>query len=323
MKNKVLMVLVSTILLLGMFSFVSANINDYIIYYPMNENSGTTVQNLGSFGVDGSSSGFYYSLGENHQNGIPSVQFVNGKVDGAYDFGEYMVYTPGDANHFNISLVDTNYDTPLIDASALAWVKPKAIGQGINGYDILFSQGNQNTGWQFGIVTNGELMYCMAGVGCWTTSGLNLQNDVYYRAGFTYNGTNLKLFLNGAEQPFSPTNPNSNQAYGNLTIGFVTHTLPQTPYYGTTNMTFDEVKIYNRPLSDAEVLQDYRVYVPSATPPNGNPLHYDNLITPTEPTPTITGAVTTAPKASFGLFQSVSNFFKGIGNWFSKFFGFL
>lgn len=89
-----------------------------------------------------------------------------------------------------------------------------------------------------------------------------------------------------------------------------------------TMATLSEMYYWNNP---SDVVADVQnITTRNITNPvtNGAPLHYDNLITSVEQTQ-LPNTTIQAPVSKFSIFQGINNFFMRIGNWFSKFFGFL
>ena len=318
------LLLLPVFLLMFSLTFISASLPTPIIYYKMDETSGDTVINYGSWDVDGTSEGINTTDGSFMYDGLPSVQFVEGVKGGAYDFGTYTNFTLGNPEYYNISRVDTKYDT-CDTYSGFLWVKPKNMGGGVpDDTDMLIGEGMEYSGWGEGIYYDGETkqFFFEAGVGGWLSPDLNLVNGEWYRFGYVMNDTNLRLFVNG-QKVFDDTFDGI-ICDGNLTVGWRRHTQPNAPYFGISNVTIDEVKVWDVPLTDAQALEDYNSYYPYV-PTSGGILHYDNLIGQNgekEPTPTtpVTGEVTNQPKASFGLFSAINNLFVKIGAWFSNLF---
>ncbi len=118
-----------------------------ILYYGLEDTSGTNVVDAGSIG-----------------SGISSevVHGVEGKVNNAYTFNgvNSTINSTMDTNSLGIDLANSN-------VSGFAWVNIDSIATN----NIIFTQsdGVTSTGWSFGIDSTGNLIYSSAAVGSWSS----------------------------------------------------------------------------------------------------------------------------------------------------------
>ncbi|MBI3034671.1 LamG domain-containing protein, partial [Candidatus Woesearchaeota archaeon] len=184
-------------------------------------------------------------------NGANCSSAIAGKFGGACQFGFNGVQTS-----LNLS---TNTVLDLRNSTTISiWVKPDSaiseqgqqmlIGKSPNQFRLYY---DDRTGSQ------GRIIFHMNGGNTsqrvTTGSGTDISNNVWSNIGITYDRTNLKLYINGIlissqaqDQPI-----NSNQGVPVL-VGY------QPPEGDFFNGTIDEVRIWNRSLSAAEINASYQ-----------------------------------------------------------------
>jgi hypothetical protein len=137
-----------------------------------------------------------------------------------------------------------------------AWIKPSAIGDSEHRILSNGGYGNTNGAVDFVIATNGKLVVLnQNGTGqdeCWSQSGFLLPIDAWSFVTATYNAAtkDAKLYVNGVEVSTTLNTlrvPNPNPIY-NMHIGAMGG--PLTMYF---KGSIDEVRVYNRTLTPAEI----------------------------------------------------------------------
>jgi|GEM_PF-3663435 len=184
--------------------------------------------------------------GEVHTNGTPSDpgdSFVSAK------FGKGMQFDGVD------DYVDCGNDTSLDITDEItieAWVKFDFVNSTINtpivvnraGYEVfLFLQGGEGT-FQFTIWGNPSGQYN-------APTTITPTIDTWYHVVGTFDGTNLKIYINGREEG----NGDIVNPWKGVDTGFTIGYTPQQGIY--LNGTIDEVRIYNRALSAEEIAEHY------------------------------------------------------------------
>jgi hypothetical protein len=153
-----------------------------------------------------------------------------------------------------------------------AWIKPSALYDTEHRIISNGGYGNTNGAVDFVIATNGKLVVLnQGGAGqdeCWSQSDSLFAVGAWSFVTATYNATtgDVKLYVNGAEVSTTINTlrvPNSNPSY-NMHIGVMGG--PLTMYF---QGSIDEVRVYNRALTSAEISQIINV---EATPtPTSSP----------------------------------------------------
>lgn len=164
----------------------------------------------------------------------------NGKTNGAMSFN-------GLGNKINIS-----YPNPVKQTSVVAWFKKS--GPAAGGHHII-------TGGSYVEVSIPEHGAIRTGVNTNTqgrmvfNSGSGLTDGNWHQVAMTYDGINLKSFIDGL---ITATNPVSGDLTGPATeIGrYLSDTY-------AANGSISDVRIYNRAISEGEILSLYDLYQPS------------------------------------------------------------
>ncbi|MEK6873984.1 MAG: LamG domain-containing protein [Nanoarchaeota archaeon] len=215
-------------------------------YWSFNNDNGNTV-------IDSSKNG---------NNGINTgATLVSGKTGSAYNF------VSSSSSHISISDSDIFNFNPNFNYSYEFWIKPSTITEwnsvwtqqsstNPNDFFIIYAQTTTDPGW--GAVTKG----ISAGIG---TGSANIfqrtKNNVidvnnYYHIVITYNSSKVQsqrfnIFVNGTDQ----TDTTTTKGQGVLsTLNPATVWLGGNSYWGEYfNGEIDEVRVYNRTLTDQEV----------------------------------------------------------------------
>jgi len=108
---------------------------------------------------------------------------------------------------------------------------------GSTGNQLLLSIGNGTTWWNF-------------------LSATHLSNQTWYHVAGTQEGTTSKIYINGQLDKNGTTLTQTANNTGALTIGCQNQTTPATGAMFFFNGTIDEVRIYNRALSQQEIQVD-------------------------------------------------------------------
>lgn len=144
--------------------------------------------------------------------------------------------------------------------SVSAWIKKDSTVSSnhfwgiVNKFSDIQANGG-NTGWLIGINANQHFFFDRWEAGTESVSKLEiaLENDVWYHVVGTYNGTHIKTYLNGqfgdsSESFFSLSDRTDNLRVGGRSDGW------SNAYF---DGTIDEVRIWNRCLTDQEIYIHY------------------------------------------------------------------
>lgn len=202
----------------------------------------------------------HYPLNGNGNDATPNGN--NGAVDGV-NFAPDLICQQSGAfsGSSKISLPATAFPTPEVSVSTWFTINSVSVVNPLvnGGYSVL----GDRRGWILEVVAN-KLIFIVTGnnTEAYAVSTTNLSAFTWYHATATYDGTNIKLYLNGepvATEPFSGT-----IIYPPTTDHF---TLGQLDAGLTANLDgkLDEVYIYNRALSAQEAHNFFRSYTFSLT----------------------------------------------------------
>jgi len=169
------------------------------------------------------------------------------------NLGEYGTGKINQAGVFNgsryVSLSSYPEHEGMSQLTLMAWVKPTAL----SGDRDIISKANE--AYRLRLNSSGQIWYYLKNESgqaqSKTTSAAVVSNEWNYIV-LTYDGANVKVYLNGA-LVYGPLafNGNINQPGNNLFIG--TYTGSSENFIGL----IDDVRIYNRALSDSEILNAY------------------------------------------------------------------
>ena len=199
--------------------------SDLIAYWNFDEASGNTVSD---------SAGSYVGTAQ-------GTSIVPGKQGNARSF-----------NGTDSVIIQSTFGLPSQTGTISLWVNPRSwsgstdiLGAGVGGSDFRFFNSN-GSGALYGFYINGEYRVNT------NTTGIP-PIDTWTHLTLTWGSNGTKLYLNGV---LKGTNTNTVPAYSQkgLSIGKFTS--------GGFNGTLDEVKVYNRTLSDSEVVNLYNTNNP-------------------------------------------------------------
>ena len=235
------------------YSEGNANMSGNILLFHMNEDpatQGTTIEDTSGWGNDGSLSTYTPNNGALHTNDGTTNKSVSGPIGRAIEFDgvDDYINTANAAQFTNkvswsywIKLDDyddtTNWMTSIINH----------IDTDNGFYNVINKTGDANEGCMNMVMRTGGTQYTVR-----TTTAIGLGSWVHFT--FVWDGeSNLKIYRNGSQvataEGISPTLPTSAEVVlarrGNLDGGYLDGDL-------------DEVAIYNRALTDDEVLGNYQ-----------------------------------------------------------------
>ena len=200
----------------------------------------------------------------NNNNGTlinmdPATDWVDGKIGYALDFDGSNDY------------VNCGNDTSLNitgNITIILWIKPIVAGEGgPNAGLVCKAESGVDWSWQLRYNTPGGGNYMGFHFNgnpegsTWVSVQQNLSSEEWHHIAATYNGSNIKCYLNGSVKDTNQISAITG-SNANLFIG-------QDGWNNTFNGTIDEVKIYDRALSADEIMADYEL---------------DNFLVPPDPT---------------------------------------
>jgi len=175
----------------------------------------------------------------------------------------------GEALEFDGSsaFVDCGGDDSLNLTEALTielWMMPNSAGEGgPNAGPICKAISGGSWNWQLRYNAPGSFMGFQfnAGGSKWISVQQNLDPGVWYHIAGTYDGSDAVCYLNGVETE-KMSMPAINSSNDPLLIG-------QDGWVNVFDGVVDEVRIYNKPLTEAEVKQNYKSRLRFAVEPAG------------------------------------------------------
>ena len=201
-----------------------------ISYWDMDESSGTVIDSL--------------NVSNGTNNG--ATPNVAGKINTAYDFD-------GVADDISLGSDDSLFPTDKITVSS--WIKV----EGQSGTQIILSTEVSDNGWQVRVYDNGDGTFDFASriktTSAYTTareSVNHLNIDTWYFVVMTWDGSNIKLYINGTlEETVALT--------GTIVYGTPSCVMGDAPRNIGLNFDgiLDEVGIWNRTLTSTEISDLY------------------------------------------------------------------
>lgn len=194
-------------------------------------------------------------VGNNHGTITGNPKIVPGKINEALEFNGSSDY------------VDCGGDESLNLTNALTievWIMPNVAGEGgINAGPLCKAIATGNWNWQLRYNAPGGFMGFQfnAGGSKWISVQQNLNAGVWYHIIGTYDGSDAVCYLNG-EETQRMSMPAINSSNDNFLIG-------QDGWVNVFNGVVDEVRMYNRALTEAEVKQNYESRSQLAVEPAG------------------------------------------------------
>jgi hypothetical protein len=197
--------------------------------------------------ADGENSTYVYDYSGMGNNGTANITRVGG-FNSSGKLGDGGWFFDGDGDYIEVGAADTSLGI-ISNISVAAWVKPTIAGQlGL----IVGEDDGTNRNWLLEFDSNGNVEFVLfpGGNEAQTTSTLN--DNTWYHVVGTYNGSEINIYLDGIAD-VTPT-------AASITIA----TSAVNPTIGTRenldrlfNGTIDELAIWNRSLSAAEVKNIY------------------------------------------------------------------
>jgi len=211
----------------------SGNIDDGLVaYWSFDEGSGTTAQDV---------------IGDNDGNLVGDTNWVNGISGKALDFDGSGDYVGVDSNS-NLS-----FNSPSDPFSTSFWIKPdsiipitQTILENEDDYIVLLYEGGVLS---YRKTDSGNLYH-----NSWFSTNPEILAENWSHIAITYDGTGsggTKMYVNGEEKPVTNTtyHGGGSASGNNFAIGIRAYDLATETYEGK----IDEVRIYNRALTSAEI----------------------------------------------------------------------
>ena len=181
-------------------------------------------------------------------NNCPSTS--TGKIGSAYDFDGINDY---------VNVGNNNLLNPQ-DISAFSWIKFDSIDPAIQSTQNYILSNSRDCcgsykGYEIRIVSNKSFVRLWNSAADSVSGNIDILPNTWYYLGFTYNKTNIILYVNGQlDKSYSSSIGIGNPASYNLAIGG----MGMDPVTYNMNGSIDEVRIYNRSLSSQEVYYLYK-----------------------------------------------------------------
>jgi hypothetical protein len=207
--------------------------SDLVVYYKLDEGSGTNVYDSSPYNNDGTISGATWTTGKQGK----ALQF-----DGTNDF---------------VRIPSSSVLNKVGELTLSAWVKPSDI----SGWEIIFAkrEGTASCQYYAGIY-NDELFlrwYNSGTLRAYESSSVNLVANQWQHIAITYDDANniIKYYKNGQYIESDTTIYSMDSNNKDLSIGSRWDDPTANPYQGS----LDEVKIWNKVLTASEINEEYGV----------------------------------------------------------------
>jgi len=185
----------------------------------------------------------YDSSGYGNDGTIYGATWVAGKIGGALSFD-------GDDDYIFVSN-SASLNEMSDDITLSAWVKFNTIGSGVN--SRILSKDNGGNDWQLRLTDNKATFQINAGGWNSVSGSTALEPGTWYHLTGVYDGSYIRIYVNGVEDgKVSETDPFSGTT-DNLYIG-----RNEYPIGEYVDGIIDEIKVYNRALTPAEIWQNYQ-----------------------------------------------------------------
>ena len=222
---------------------------EILAHYPEGERANP----VGSWHFDEGSGTTAVDSSENRNDGtlINGPAWIDGRVGKGLSFGGTDDYVDC-GNDMSLDITD--------EITVIVWVKPAVAGEGgPNAGPVCKAESGVDWSWQLRYNAPGDGNYMGFQFNgepegsTWVSVKQNLSPEEGYHIAGTFDGTNIKCYLNGVEKD---TNTISAIKGGTSTLF-----IGQDGLDNIFNGTIDEVKIYSRALSAEEIKADYGVGV--------------------------------------------------------------
>lgn len=194
--------------------------------------------------IDGNEA--YDRSGQNNHGTINGAVRTIGKLGQALDF---------DGSNDIVTVIDDPSLSPAGAITISAWIYPHSIST-VNWQMVVGRWADSDNSYYLGIA-NDERLHLSLYTPEWDTATGNTTIVPYnwYHIVGTYDGANMVLYLNGANNGGKAQSGNINDSENNLTIGASTKSTSETYFDGI----IDEVRIYNRALTAQEIQRLYNL----------------------------------------------------------------
>ena len=195
-----------------------------VLYMPFEEGSGTTARDWSTAGNNGTITGATYTTGNTGNGGALDFNGTNGMVSGTF--------TNGYSDSVSFS----------------GWIYPNN-----NSTFFGIATFTSTTGEQFQVLQWNQKIYITANGGAFYTPDIITTTGTWYHVSGTYNtgDTEPKVYINGIEKSLSSGGGASSITANSFVIGSAT--FAGASYY---DGIIDEVRIYNRALTQEEIIND-------------------------------------------------------------------
>jgi hypothetical protein len=201
-------------------------------YWKLDESSGTTA-------ADSSGSGYNGTL----VNMTPASDWVTGRIGGGLDFDGSNDFVDC-GNYLGLRITS--------NITVAAWVKTRDCGN--DEYNPYVTKGDHSYGLQHR--HSNELEFFIYDGGTWYPAKYSVNssfNNVWHHLAGTYNGSQVKLYVDGVLR--STVNHSGSIATNAYNVNLGRNAENNTQFY---NGVLDSVRIYNRALSAAEITTLYQ-----------------------------------------------------------------
>ncbi|WP_299527955.1 LamG-like jellyroll fold domain-containing protein [uncultured Lutibacter sp.] len=287
MKQKLLF------LLLFGCSFLTVNTQNLVAYYPFNGNANDESGNANHGTVNGAT--------------LTTDRF--GSTDSAYEFDgidDFIQVTnsssldiTGNELSINMWLYNDNPDTSNL------W---KGISKGgfdvENGYELIFTNDPGNSGGKLSLNVGG---------GGYNVSSFNTYSNQWIMLTGTFNNGVGKIYINGIEQTKTPQG--TTNLISSTSDLFIGQRNPANNYDGFVKGKIDDIKIYNKALTQEEIKNEFKglvAYYPfngNANDESGNN-HHGTVFGPT-----LTADRFGNPDSAYHYHGNANNDYIDIGDW--------
>ena len=206
-----------------------------VLWLKLDEGSGNITYDYSGYGNNGS----LYTGGEDS-----NTKWVDGKLGKALEF---------DGSNDWVKILDSESLKPSSEITISAWIYINSVAGGLDWNCILMKGSWANNGYGFlfqdAAVNNGGgiLRFYLPGIGTIDSTPNPFETGKWYHVVGTYDGSYMKIYINSNEVRSVYSGNSLTPTTHNLFIG--RNNGVDYPFNGT----IDEVRIYNRALSEAEI----------------------------------------------------------------------
>jgi len=228
-------------------------------YWNFDEKTGTTTYDTSGNGLSGS-----FGNGS-----IPSYPtWANGKVGGALSF---------DGTNDYVYVADNATLDPSVGMSLSTWIKLNALpSSGSKDYIIIdkWSGTGDQRSYEWDVLKADNKVYFYSTPDGTTTKTVTsdsaLVTNTWYHLEVTYDGTTIKMYVNGVQQSSTTTTTSIYPSTTNFVIGGNDGGATANPFNGI----IDDVRIYNYARTQKQVVSDMNAGHPAVGSPVGSAIGY-------------------------------------------------